>query len=187
LGHAFCPGKKNPWPPARRAYASERNPGPVYYYGFYSNVARGKRKKTDAYDKIPCFLETELTGKTFRRNWARLIQKIYEVDPLVCPKCFGAMRIIAFIEEPDVMKKILKYLGLKQLFQYQLPYPFFEHDIAESVNAVFVNVVIVDQVFKRLFHLRRPFEPDPLQVVNLVYIFPPENTKQRAGFFLVVC
>ena len=28
------------------------------------------------------------------------------------PKCFGAMRIIAFIEEPDVMKKILKHLGL---------------------------------------------------------------------------
>jgi len=41
-----------------------------------------------------------------------LIQKIYEVDPLVCPKCSGAMRIIAFIEEPDVMKKILKHLGL---------------------------------------------------------------------------
>jgi hypothetical protein len=82
------------------------------YYGFYSNVARGKRKKTDADDKIPCFLEPELTGKTSRRNWARLIQKIYEVDPLVCPKCFGAMHIIAFIEEPDVMKKILKHLGL---------------------------------------------------------------------------
>ena len=82
------------------------------YYGFYSNVARGKRKKTDADDKIPCFLEPELTGKTSRRNWARLIQKIYQVDPLVCPKCFGAMRIIAFIEDPDVMKKILKHLGL---------------------------------------------------------------------------
>jgi len=49
------------------------------YYGLYSNVARGKRKKTDADDKIPCFLEPveslkverpELTGKTFRRNWA---------------------------------------------------------------------------------------------------------------------
>ena len=46
------------------------------YYGFYSNVARGKRKKNDADDKISCFLEPELTGKTSRRNWARLIQKI---------------------------------------------------------------------------------------------------------------
>ena len=60
------------------------------YYGFYSNVARGKQKKTDADDKIPCFLEPveslkverpELTGKTSRRNWARLIQKIQ--NPLI--------------------------------------------------------------------------------------------------------
>ncbi len=78
------------------------------YYGYYSNVARGKRKKTDADDKIPCILDPELTDKAFRRNWARLIQKIYEVDPLVCPKCSGAMRAIAFIEDPDVIKKILK-------------------------------------------------------------------------------
>jgi len=30
------------------------------------------------------------------RSWARLIQKIYEVDLLTCPKCGGEMRIIAF-------------------------------------------------------------------------------------------
>ena len=29
--------------------------------------------------------------------WARLIQKIYEVDPLTCPKCRGIMRIISII------------------------------------------------------------------------------------------
>jgi len=48
----------------------------------------------------------------FRRNWARLIQKIYEVDPLICPKCAGEMRVIAFIEDPDVIQQILKHLGL---------------------------------------------------------------------------
>jgi len=72
----------------------------------------GKRKKTDADDKIPCILEPELTDKAFRRNWARLIQKIYEVDPLLCPRCFSEMRIISVIEDPDVMEKILKHLGL---------------------------------------------------------------------------
>ena len=73
---------------------------------------RGKRKKTDADDKIPCILEPELTDKVFRKNWARLIQKIYEVDPLLCPKCSSEMRVIAFIEDPDVIKKILNHLGL---------------------------------------------------------------------------
>jgi ribosomal protein S27E len=62
------------------------------------NVFFGPRilpRQEKSMEKIPCFLEPELTGKTSRRNWARLIQKIYEVDPLVCPKCFGAMHIIA--------------------------------------------------------------------------------------------
>jgi len=56
---------------------------------------------------IPCILEPELTDKAFRKDWARLIQKIYEVDPLLCPKCSSEMRVIAFIEDPDVIKKIL--------------------------------------------------------------------------------
>ena len=79
------------------------------YYGFYSNVARAKREKIDADDKIPCILEPELTDKAFRKNWSRLIQKIYEVDPLVCPKCRGIMRIISFIEDPSVIRAILSH------------------------------------------------------------------------------
>ena len=42
----------------------------------------------------------------------RLIQKIYNVDPLICPKCSGEMRIISFIEDHTKIKKILKHLNL---------------------------------------------------------------------------
>jgi len=69
----------------------------VRYYGYYSNVSRGKRKKADADDKIPSILEPELTDMAFRKNWARLIQKIYEIDPLTCPKCQGPILVIVFI------------------------------------------------------------------------------------------
>ena len=41
-----------------------------------------------------------------------MIQKIYEVDPLICPKCRGGMRIISFIEDPSVIRVILEHLGL---------------------------------------------------------------------------
>ena len=44
-----------------------------------------------------------------------LIQKIYEVDPLTCPKCSGKMKVISVIEDEDVIKKILKHLGLWEL------------------------------------------------------------------------
>jgi hypothetical protein len=84
----------------------------VRYYGYYSNVARGKRKEKGTDDSIPCLIESEGDNKTLRRNWARLIQKIYEVDPLICPKCKGSMRIISFIEDAQVICVILKHLGL---------------------------------------------------------------------------
>jgi alkyl hydroperoxide reductase subunit AhpC len=38
---------------------------------------------------------------------ARLIQKIFEVDPLTCPKIRGITRIISFIENREVIKAIL--------------------------------------------------------------------------------
>jgi hypothetical protein len=85
----------------------------VRYYGQYSNAARGKRKKQEAADlPAPKINEPLASKKEFRRNWARLIQKVYEVAPLLCPKCGGAMRVIAFIEDQSVIEKILKHLGL---------------------------------------------------------------------------
>jgi hypothetical protein len=57
-------------------------------------------------------LEPPLPDKTFRKNWARLIQKIYEVDPLACPACRGEMRVIAFTEDQEVIRKILTGLKL---------------------------------------------------------------------------
>jgi hypothetical protein len=47
-----------------------------------------------------------------RANWARLIQKVYETDPLNCPNCKGVMRILVFIEDAPVIRRILDHLGL---------------------------------------------------------------------------
>jgi len=61
----------------------------VRYYGYYSNKMRGMRRKVGADDAVPALMEPVLTSKAFRKNWARLIQKIYHVDPLLCQKCQG--------------------------------------------------------------------------------------------------
>ena len=93
----------------------------VRYYGYYSNKSRGMRKKADTHDTIPAVIPNDMLSKEFRQNWARLIQKIYEVDPLICPKCQGQMRIISFIEEFDIIEKILRHLGLWDIRNHDPP------------------------------------------------------------------
>ena len=84
----------------------------VRHYGYYSNVTRGKRQKRAEDDAVPHIIESDRFPAAYRKSWARLIQKIYEVDPLICPKCRGTMRIIRSIEDQEVVKTILKHLGL---------------------------------------------------------------------------
>jgi hypothetical protein len=43
-------------------------------------------------------IEPEENSKEYRKNWARLIQKVYEIDPLICPKCQGTMKVIGSIK-----------------------------------------------------------------------------------------
>ena len=49
--------------------------------------------------------------KAARYVWALLLARIYKVLPLVCPKCGGDMRIIAFINDGPVIREILGHLG----------------------------------------------------------------------------
>ncbi len=47
-----------------------------------------------------------------RRSWARLLRQVYEIDPLLCPRCGGTMTVIAVIERPAIVRQILDRLGL---------------------------------------------------------------------------
>ncbi len=96
----------------------------VRYYGWYSNVSRGKRRKAcpehenlgDAAIAMPSRAARAETrdARALRRSWARLIKRIYEVDPLVCPSCGGEMKVIAFIIEHEVLAGILRHLKRKE-------------------------------------------------------------------------
>jgi len=39
--------------------------------------------------------------------WRECIRKVFEVDPLICPSCNGEMRIIGFITEWQVIRRII--------------------------------------------------------------------------------
>ncbi|RJX19276.1 MAG: transposase [Desulforudis sp.] len=93
----------------------------VRYYGYYSNKSRGLRKKSAAGDQMPALVESGISRTEFRKNWARLIQKVYHADPLLCPKCNGSMRIVSFIESPETIKKILLHLNLWETRNHDPP------------------------------------------------------------------
>ena len=66
-----------------------------------------------------------MTSKQFRRSRARLIQKIYEVDPLRCPDCENQMRVISILEAGPMVKRILEHLDLWDVRNHDPP---FEED-----------------------------------------------------------
>jgi hypothetical protein len=47
-----------------------------------------------------------------RWRWADLLQRVFAVDVLACPNCGGRMRVLATIEDPPVVRRILTHLGL---------------------------------------------------------------------------
>jgi hypothetical protein len=96
----------------------------VRYYGWYSNVSRGKRRKagreheetvcSDDGPPSPAARAEARDARALRRSWAQLIKRIYEVDPLLCPSCGSEMMVIAFIIEHDVVDAILRHLERRQ-------------------------------------------------------------------------
>ena len=55
-----------------------------------------------------------------RISWARLLKHVFDVDVEHCPNCGGALKIIAAIDDPPVIVKILSHLGLPTRGQGQL-------------------------------------------------------------------
>jgi|GEM_PF-2346931 len=41
-----------------------------------------------------------------------MIRKVYEVSPLLCPRCGGTMKVIAFITDYPVVDRIINHLKL---------------------------------------------------------------------------
>jgi len=82
------------------------------YYGWYSCRKRGERNKLQS-SLIPPEVENP-PEQTYlpSSSWARCIKQIYEINPLECPKCKAEMRIVAFVQDPAEVKKIMDSLGL---------------------------------------------------------------------------
>jgi hypothetical protein len=100
------------------------------YYGRYSCRRRGERAKLipPPEDKT----ETDEMREFPKSSWAACIKRIYEIDPLECPKCKAQMRIIAFIQDEHSIKDIMKSQGIAD-FRAPPPIPKFI-DASEALD-----------------------------------------------------
>jgi ribosomal protein S27E len=83
----------------------------VRYYGLYANAHRGKIRKASRVPVMPGMNEGE-PPRLPSKGWAEMIRKVYEVDPMICPRCGGIMKVIAFLMEYAVVDRIIRHLGL---------------------------------------------------------------------------
>lgn len=92
----------------------------VRYFGYYSHRARGKRNKERAelekanaevlaLNILPVVAEQKTKAS---KTWAALIKRVFEIDPLLCPRCKSNMIIKAFITDPAEVKRLLDHLAV---------------------------------------------------------------------------
>jgi hypothetical protein len=91
----------------------------VRYYGWYSNKMRGQREKCAAEEAKAAGNAVAIIDVSEHKprripsaKWRELIKKVWEADPLLCPKCQREMRIVALIDDRAVIERILRHLGL---------------------------------------------------------------------------
>ena len=90
------------------------------FYGAYANRIRKTIVKHQVPETTPSDSQPTPGSKNpsaerdaSRACWARLIRKVFEVDPLICPRCGAEMKVIAVLTEPKVVDKILRHLQEK--------------------------------------------------------------------------
>jgi hypothetical protein len=108
----------------------DRGQHQVRYYGAYANRLRARlREAFEARGEDVPRPSSEETGAapewkpspadeaaaTTRASWARLMRRVFEVDPLLCPRCGHRLGIVAWITEPQVVARILKHRAEKDL------------------------------------------------------------------------
>jgi hypothetical protein len=55
--------------------------------------------------------DQEVSTRSSRKAWARLLAKVYELDVMACPKCGSRMAVIAVILDPAEIRKIIACLA----------------------------------------------------------------------------
>ena len=93
------------------SHIPDKGQATVRYYGLYANAHRGKVRKASLAAFPLRIVEDELR-RVPSKGWAAMIRNVCEVDPMLCPRCGGEMRVIAFLTEHAVVDRTIEHLKL---------------------------------------------------------------------------
>jgi hypothetical protein len=114
------------------AHIPNRGQKYINYYGFYSSKNRGMRGDAAVHKKQSGRVKDQKQAtekqRSYKKKWAQLIRKVFEVDPLKCLACGGKMKVVSIIYKKGVIRKILEHLNL---WEEDLPPPAEEGYIYE--------------------------------------------------------
>mgnify|MGYP002154941393 CR=1 FL=1 len=82
----------------------------VRYNGLYANAHQGKMRKAGV-SPLTLRMNEEERKPVPSKGWAAMIRKV-EVDPMVCPKSGGQMKVVAFITNDAAVDRIIDHLKL---------------------------------------------------------------------------
>ena len=79
-----------------------------------ASVPNGPLAQTALASSTPPAPPADAPNRSRRRSipWAQLLMRVFHLDALACPRCATPMIVLAFLSEPDVVRKILLHLGL---------------------------------------------------------------------------
>lgn len=81
---------------------------------FHGVFSPNSRLRKDVVPQKPVEEQENPKPKAYSMTWAQRLKRVFAIEIQKCEKCGGPVRIIASIEDPDVIQKILKHLGLEQ-------------------------------------------------------------------------
>ena len=82
----------------------------THFYAYYANRVRGERPGED--EPRPADEAEPTTRRRCSPTWARLIAKVFQADPLVCRRCGGPLKVVAYVTDSLVITQILQHLDL---------------------------------------------------------------------------
>ena len=72
---------------------------------------RGRRDAAPTDDEPAPARHVLMTPDQVRgRLWEQRLKRVFKIDPLICEHCGGAVKVIASIEDPVVIKQILAHI-----------------------------------------------------------------------------